>query len=141
MRRGGDTQPVVRRAGLQSSGTPGLSTWDSTSMDPVASGRSWLIIHGEGLQPAQPELLKTQIKGLFNRDPKVLCFLLFSQQLILTAPCIQCCIQSSVLKIHLWARKGCLPQGNSCPLLGTFKSVSPDLCAHFLYRNGIFFFF
>lgn len=86
MRRGGDTQPVGRTPGLQSSGTGGLSTWDSTSLDPMASERSWLIIHGEGLQPGQAELLKTQIKSLFNHDQKVLCFLLCNQQFFLTAP-------------------------------------------------------
>lgn len=67
-------QPLVRRAGLQSSGPGGLSTWDSTSRDPMASERSRLKIHGEGLQPGQVELLKAQMKGLFNHDPKVLCF-------------------------------------------------------------------
>lgn len=29
--------------------------------------------------------------------------------------------------------------GDSCPLLGTVQSVSPNLCAHFLYRNWKFF--
>lgn len=64
-RRGGDTQPVVRRPGLQSSDSGGLSTWDSTSN---GKERSWLIILGEDLQPGQAELLKTQVKGLFNHD-------------------------------------------------------------------------
>lgn len=86
MRRGGDTQPVGRRPGLQSSGIGVLSTWDSTSVHPMASERSWLIIYGEGLQPGLVGLLKTQIKSLFNHGLKVLCFLLFNQQLILTAP-------------------------------------------------------
>lgn len=30
---------------------------------------------------------------------------------------------------------------DACLVLGTFESVFPNLCAHFLYRNGIIFFF
>lgn len=29
--------------------------------------------------------------------------------------------------------------GDSCPLLGTLESLSPNLYAHFLYKNGNFF--
>lgn len=30
--------------------------------------------------------------------------------------------------------------GDSWPFLGTFESVSPNLCAPFFYRNGVGFF-